>query len=216
MLLPRPACQRNCSTNDRNGQNQDQQQQLNSGDEPNDSNARFIHVVRYPYARGRNLERMAPNSTTKIQGEYAEPEAKSTGVDGTNTKETKENTNTNGGSGENLGSNASLPNSQQGYDTGGGYDVANRHRPRRAQPAHLGGMIHDCPQSPNPFFPQHSRIFASSQTHFLEKFPGKSNFWSLVSQHDINNLKKYPSIFDMFTNSIDAIDFFRKILAFPN
>ena len=75
-------------------------------------------------------------------------------------------------------------------------------------------MIDNCPQSPNHFFPQHFRIFASSQTHFLEKFPGKSNFWSLVSQHDINNLKKYPSIFDMFTNSMDGIDFFRKILAF--
>ena len=153
MLLPGSACRRNCSTDDRNGENQDQQQQqqqqqLNNGDDsPNDSNARFrFHVVRYPYARGYKLERMAPNSTTKIRGEYAKPEATSTGVDtGTNTKETKENTNTNGGSGENLGSNASLPNSQQGYDTGGGYDVANRHRPRRAQPAHLGGMIDNYP-----------------------------------------------------------------------
>ena len=73
---------------------------------------------------------MGPNYTTKIRGENAKSEnsklggksdAPSTAVDGTDTKETKENTNTNGGSGENLGS--------------------NRHRPRRAQPAHLGGMI---------------------------------------------------------------------------
>ena len=193
MLLPGSACLRDCSANDRNGQNQYQQQQLNNGDEPN-ANARFrFHTVR-PYTRGYKLERMAPNATTKIRGEYAEPESTSTGVDtGTNTKETKENTNTNEER-ENPGS--------------------NRHRPRRAQPAHLGGMIDNCPQFSNHFFSQHFRIFASSQTHSLEKFPGKSNFWSLVSQHDINNLKKYPSIFDMFTNSMDGTDFFRKILAF--
>ena len=99
---------------------------------------------------------MAPNSTTKIRGEYAKsensklggkPEATSTAVvtGTTDTEETKENINTNGGSGENPGSNTSLSNSQQGYDTGGGYDVANRDRPRRAQPAHLGGMIDNCP-----------------------------------------------------------------------
>ena len=82
---------------------------------------------------------MDPNSTTKIRGEYAksensklggEPEATSTAVvtGTTDTEETKENINTNGGSGENPGSDeTSLPNSQQGYDTGGGYDVANRH-----------------------------------------------------------------------------------------
>ena len=161
MLLPGSARRGNCSTNDRNGQNQYQQQQLNSGGEPNDSNARFrFHVgqqiFRYPYARVYELERMGPNSTTKIRGENAKiensklggkSEATSTAVvtGTTDTEETKENINTNGESGENPGSNTSLPNSQQGYDTGGGYGVANRNRPQRAQPAHLGGMIDNYP-----------------------------------------------------------------------
>ena len=93
---------------------------------------------------------MGPNYTKKIRGENAKSEnsklggksdAPSTAVDGTDTKETKENTDTNGGSGKNLGSNASLLNSQQGYDTGGGY---------RAQPANLG-MINNW-QIPELFF----------------------------------------------------------------
>ena len=133
---------------------------------------------------------MAPNSTTELQGKNAEPKAKSTRIDKT--------------SKEHFESNASLSNSQQGYDTGS----------RQAQPANLEGKTDNYPQSRKHFFSQHFRIFASSQTPFLEEFPGKSKFWSLVSQHDINNLEKYPSIFDMFTNSIDGTDFFRKILAF--
>ena len=50
----------------------------------------------------------------------------------------------------------------------------------------------------------------TSQTHFLEKFPGKSKFleFSIPARY------QQFGIFDMFTNSIDGTDFFRKILAF--